>query len=164
MNIAIILLAVSVFVFGVGPLLLRTNVILVFLTLCASNLIVSLTSRDVSQLAASTLPVKNYPILSIVEIFILVVLPLVLMLAYKNSTKPAGLVIHILPAVASAILFFMLATTMLPYETKLAIEQSNIYGILKPFFEIVISAGFVFSALYLIITKPRYAKHGKHDK
>jgi hypothetical protein len=164
MNLPIIIAVVSGVVFILGPLLLRSSAVLIFLALCAGDLFVRLASPDVTRFAASALPVRGYPILFITQVALLLAIPLVIMVAYKRSVKPASLPLMIVPAIASAMICFMLVVAMLPYDSRELVEKSNLYSLINPFFEPAVVAGMVFSAIYLVIAKPTHEKNKKRHK
>lgn len=160
----VVVLAVIGLVFGIAPLFLRSSAVLIFLSLCAGEILARLTSQDVTQMVSSFASLNNLPVYSIVQIFLLVIAPIVLLFAYKNSVKPSMLFVHIIPALASVVVCVMLVVTKLPYDTKTAIEASDLYTTIKPFFSLAIAAGLLSSVFYLVAVKPKHDKHDKHHK
>lgn len=163
MDPAIIVIGISAIVFGILPIVFRSSAVLVFLTLAAGELVSRLTAQDATQLVRSLPASSGLPTYSIVQIVLLTIAPLILLIAYKNSIKPSQLFFHFLPAVASVLVCVMLVTAKLPYEAKDAVENSQIYTTIEPFFSAAVAAGVLSSALYLIATKPRHHKNKKHS-
>lgn len=154
----VIIIAVIGVIFGLLPLLLRSSAVLVFLSLCAGEILARLTSQDITQMVSSFGALSNFPIYSAVQIFLLVIAPVVLLFAYKKSVKPSMIFVQIIPALASVAVCIMLVVAKLPYDTKIVIESSNLYIMIKSFFSLAIAAGLLSSLFYLVAIKP------KHDK
>jgi len=162
MTAAIVIIVVSAVVFGIGSILLRSSAVLVFLTLAAGELLSRMTSQDVTQIVRSLPSASSMPIYSIVQIALLLIVPLIILIGYRNSIKPGQLFFHFLPAVASAVICVMLVVAKLPYELKESIQVASIYKTIEPFFSVAIAAGLLSSASYLLMTKPRHQKDKKH--
>jgi hypothetical protein len=162
MTAAIIIIVVSAIVFGIGPIFLRSSAVLIFLTLAAGELLSRMTSQDITQFVRSLPSTSSMPIYSIVQIALLLVVPLVILLGYRNSIKPGQLFFHFLPAVASVVICVMLVVAKLPYDLKESIQVASIYKTIEPFFSVAIAAGLLSSAMYLLMTKPRHHKDKKH--
>jgi len=162
MDPAILVIGASFIVFGILPIVLRSSAVLIFLTLAAGELLARLTAQDATQLVRSLPATSGLPTYSIVQIVLLTVVPILILFAYKNSSKPSQLFFHILPAVASVLVCVLLVTAKLPYETKDAVESSGIYGSIEPFFSVAVAAGLLSSAFYVISTKPKHHKDKKH--
>ncbi len=160
MSTTIILIVIGL-VFGVAPIFLRSSAVLIFLSLCAGEILARLTSQDVTEIVSSFAALNNVPVYSIVQIALLVIAPVVLLFAYKNTVKPSLLFMQIVPAVASVVVCLMLIVTKLPYDSKIAIEASNVYTMVKPFFSLAIAAGLLSSLFYLVAVKPKHSKHNK---
>ena len=162
MTAAIIVITVSVLVFGVGPIVLRSSAVLIFLTLSAGELLSRMTSQDATQFVRSLPATSGLPIYSIVQILLLLIVPVIILIGYRNSVRPGQLLLHFLPAVASVVVCIMLVVTKLPYEVKESIEAATIYKTIEPFFSVAVAAGLLSSAMYLLMTKPKHHKDKKH--
>ena len=162
MSIALIVIIVLVVLFGVMPLLLRSNAVLIFFALCAGELLARLTAQDATQFLRSLPATNNLPLYSIVQIALLLLPPIFILFGYRNSSKAGQLFFMILPAVASVIVGIMLIVAKLPYETKATVEASSLYTTISPYFSVAIAAGLVSSTLYLIATAPNPHKRKKH--
>lgn len=154
-----VLLGIIVVVFGVIPLLIGSNAVYILLTLCAGNLLAMLAAKDVTQIANSIITV-NVPLFSYVQIFLLVIAPLIVLVIYRKSTG-AGRILQIIPAAATVLVCFTLVTAMLPGDMQSNIQNSNLYSLLNPFFEFAIAAGLLVSVFYLWTKRPRGHKSGK---
>lgn len=162
MDLAIYIIGAAVLFFAVLPLVFRSNAVLIFLMLAAGELLSRLLAQDATQVVRSLPSVSGMPVYSIVQIALLLIAPVIILFATKNSTKPSHLFFMLLPAVASALLCVMLVTAKLPYETKELVEKSTLYITIEPFFSVAIAGGIVSSALYLITSHPKHKAHKKH--
>lgn len=162
MDPAIFLLAACAILFGLLPLFFRSNAVYVFLTLSAGELLARLTAQDATQFVRSLPAANSLPIYSIVQIALLVIGPLIIIFAFKNTSKAGQLFLFLLPAVASVVVALMLIVTKLPYDTSQKIQESAIYGAIEPFFAVAVAAGLASSIAYLITIRPKH--HGGHKK
>ena len=154
-----ILLGLLAIIFGVAPILFRSNAVYILLALCGGEILARLTGQDLTQIANSIVS-ADVPMYSIVQIFLLLIAPFILIFLYRRSTK-ADIVFQIVPAVATVLLAFMFIIAKLPYDTQNSLQQSDIYKLVEPFFGLAIAAGMVSSILWFWAKKP---KHEKHDK
>jgi len=154
-----VLLGIIAVVFGIAPIILRSNAVYILLALCAGEILARLTGQDITQIANSIIS-ADVPMYSIVQIVLLVISPLLLLFLYRKSVK-ADIVLQIIPAAAAVILCFMFVIAKLPYETQNALQGSSLYDLLKPYFGLAIAAGMVSSVVWFWLKKP---KHEKHDK
>lgn len=148
---AIMLLGIVVVIFGILPILLRSNAVYILLTLCAGDLFAHLAAKDVTQIINSTVTV-NAPIYSIVQITLLVAVPLILLFLYKK-TAGSTFFLQAIAAVVSVVVCFMLVTTSLPYDMQSAIKDSDIYSIIQPYYSAVVATGLFISIIYFCIKK-----------
>jgi uncharacterized membrane protein required for colicin V production len=148
-------------VLAAASLLLRVNAVAIFLTLIAGALVSKFIASDITQIANSIVN-TGLPTSTIVQIFLLVIAPLVLLLGLKGSVKASGIVFQIVPAVAAGILLVYFVTGMLPYDTQQKVIESNLYGFVSPYFGLAAAAGLFASVLSLWATKPKH--HDKHHK
>jgi hypothetical protein len=162
MDPALIVIGISAVIFGILPIALRSSAVYIFLTLAAGELLSRLTAQDATQFVRSFPAPNSMPTYSIVQISLLLVVPILILIAYKNSMKPSQLFFHLLPALASVLVCVMLVTAKLPYETKDVVENSGIFKVIEPFFSVAVAAGLLSSAFYLMAIKPKHDKHKKH--
>jgi hypothetical protein len=163
MDYSLILLIISAVVFGLLPLFFRSNAVYVFLTLSAGELLSRLISQDATHIVRSLPATNELPIYSIVQIFLLVIGPIIIIFAFKNTSKPSQLFLMLLPALASVIIAMMLITNKLPHDISTTIQDSSNFAILEPYFAVAIAAGLLSSIAYLISTRPKHDKpNGKH--
>ncbi|HUD03278.1 MAG TPA: hypothetical protein VMR51_00575 [Patescibacteria group bacterium] len=154
-----VLLGIVAVVFGAMPLLLGSNAVYILLTLCAGDLLATLAAKDVTQIINSIVTV-NVPLYSYVQIFLLVIAPLIVLLIYRKSIG-AGRILQIIPAAAAVLICFMLVTAMLPSNMQNNIQNSHLYSLLNPFFEFAIAAGLLVSVFYLWTKRTRNHKPGR---
>ena len=162
MDDASILLGIIAVVFGLLPILLRSNAVYILLALCAGDLLATLASKDVTQIIGSTVNI-NGPVYSVVQITLLVVAPIILLFLYKKSAGSTFL-LQLVAAAASVLVCFMLVAMSLPYDMQNNIQNSNLYLTVKPYFSVAIAAGLFVSLIYFWIKKPSRKKHGKKHK
>lgn len=161
MDIAIII-GVACAIIGAMAIVFRSNAVYMFLALCAGSVLAELVAQDLTQVLNSFIDVK-FPVYSYVQIFLLLIFPIILLFMYRKSAG-ASLPIQIIPAVAFVILAFMFITTMLPYDMQKQIQDSNIYTLSKPYFGITVAVGMLASLFYFWTKKPHHEKHGKKHK
>jgi hypothetical protein len=142
-------------------LILRVNSIAIFLTLIAGALVSKLVYSDVTQIVNSIVN-TGLPTSSIVQIFLLVIAPLVLLLGLRKSVTVGGVVFQVVPAIAAGVLLVYFVPPMLPYEAQNTVINSNIYGYVSPYFGLAAAAGLLASVLQLWAAKPKH--HDKHGK
>lgn len=159
----IVLLAVSVLVFTVVPLLIGSNAVYLFLTLCAGNLLALLTAKDLTQLAISVITI-NGPVYNYIQIALLLIAPLLVLIIFRKAIKSGGRLLQIVPALAAAYVCFMLVTSMLPTNLQNNIVASNLYGQIKPYYEFAVAAGLFVSVVYLWTKRPHNLKADKKHK
>lgn len=154
-----ILLGIIAVVFGVAPLLFRSNTVYILLMLCAGELLARLTAQDLTQVVNSLIA-TDLPTYSIVQIILLLIPPLLVLFWYRKSVN-VDVILHIIPAVSTVLLCYMLVVAKLPYDVQNSLQESNIYGLIKPYFGLAIGAGMLSSLIWFWAKKP---KHEKHDK
>ena len=152
-----ILLGIIPVVFGVIPIILRSNIVLILLALCAGEVLARLMGNDVTQIVNSVVA-TDYPMMSIVQIVLLVILPLLLVFWYKKAVKLPYMFLHIIPALALVLLCFMFVVAKLPYDLQNTMQNSNIYLTVKPYFGLVMAAAMATSAVWLFMKKPKRHK------
>jgi hypothetical protein len=158
---AMVLLAIITVVFGILPLLIGSNAIYILLTLCMGDLLSTLAAKDLTQIVGSAISIKG-PIYNYVEIFLLVIAPLIVLVIFRKAIRTSGRLLQIIPAAAAAFICFMLVTTMLPVNMQNNIQSSNLYSLLKPYYEFVVAAGLLVSVLYLWTKRPHPGLNKKH--
>lgn len=152
-----ILLGIIAVVFGVLPIIIRSNVVLIFLALCAGEVLARLMGNDATQIVNSFVA-TDVPMYSIVQIVLLVILPLLIVVWYKKAVKLQYIALHILPALATVLLCFMFVVAKLPYDMQNTMQNSNIYLTVKPYFGLVMAAAMATSAIWLFLKKPKHRK------
>lgn len=152
-----ILLGIIAVVFGVLPLILRSNAVLILLALCGGEVLARLVGQDVTQIVNSIVA-TDLPTFSIVQIILLVILPLLIVIWYKKAVKLPYLALHIIPAIATVLLCFMFVVAKLPYDVQNTMQNSDIYLNVKPYFGMVMAAAMAVSAVWLFLKKPKRHK------
>lgn len=158
-----ILLGIIAVVFGVLPILIRSNVVLILLALCAGEVLARLMGNDVTQIVNSFVA-TDVPMYSIVQIVLLVVLPLLIVFWYKKAVKLHYMALHIIPAIATVLLCFMFVVAKLPYDMQNTMQNSNVYLTVKPYFGLVMAAAMATSAVWLFLKKPKRHKPDDEKK
>jgi hypothetical protein len=159
---AIVLISVVGLVLGVAPIILRSNAVYMFFGLCAGSVLAGIVGKDATNIANSIIT-TDFAMFSVMQIFILVIVPILLLFLYRRSIK-ADFIWQIIPALAAVILCFMSVVTMLPYDLQQTITDSNIYINIKPYYGVTVTAGVLFSMFYFWIKKPKHLKEGKKHK
>lgn len=151
-------------IFLIGPLLLKSSPVYMFLLLCASELVCKLTSVDATKFTASFIPSKSAPLYTIVQLVIILLVPLIVMFAYKGSLQPKHLLLHILAGISAAILFISLAVAKMPYDLNQKIEALDIFIKGVSFLDVALVVGLFASFFYILAIKPKHEKHAKKHK
>ena len=154
-----ILLGILGVVFGIAPILFRSNAVYILLALCGGEVLARLSGQEMAQIMSSLIS-ADVPMYSIVQIFLLVIAPFVLIFLYRKSVG-ADMLLQIVPAAAVVLLSFMFIIAKLPYDAQNALKGSDLYGLLDAYFGLAIAAGMVSSMIWFWLKKP---KHDKHDK
>lgn len=154
-----ILLAIIGVVFGLVPILFRSNAIFVLLTLCGAEILARLTAQDITQIVNSIVA-TNWPMYSIVQIVLLLLPPLLVLIWYRKSVS-VDIFLQIIPAIATALLCFMFVVAKLPYDTQVKLQASQIYSLIEPYFGVAIGAGMLASLIWFLMKKPKHEKHHK---
>jgi hypothetical protein len=164
MDASYIVIICAAILFGILPLFLRSNAVLIFFALCAGELLARLTAQDATQFLRSLPATSGLPLFSIVQISFLLLPPLVILIGYRNTIRPGQLFFHILPALAGVLVAIMLVVVKLPYDTQESIKAATTYSTMEPFFSVAVAAGLLSSTLYLIANAPRHHKNHKKGK
>jgi hypothetical protein len=149
-----ILLGIIAVVFGLAPLLLRSNAVYIFLTLCAGEILATLVASDLTQVASSMVT-YDLPKYTIVQLVLLLIAPVALLLVLKHSVKPAKILMQVIPAIATVVVAFMFVVKKLPYDTQQKMVSSNIYQLVEPFLGLAVAVGLVASIFYLWTKRPK---------
>lgn len=154
-----VLLGIIGLFFGLLPIVLRSNAVYMLLALCGGEVLARLAAQDLTQIANSIIT-TDFPTYSIVQIVLLVLAPLLVLVWYRKSAK-VDMVLQVIAAASATLLCFMFVVAKLPYDSQTALQASDLYGLIKPYFSLAIAAGMVASVIWFWIKKP---KHEKHDK
>jgi hypothetical protein len=150
-----VLLGISVVIFGIIPIIFGANSVYVFLTLCAGELLSQLASRDVTQIINS-LVANSSPVFAVVQIVLLLAAPLVTLVIFRKAIRSPKRVVQIIPAVATALACFILVVAKLPYDMQKSIQASDLYLLVKPYYEFAVAAGLLISVFYLWTKRPKH--------
>ncbi len=148
MNPLILFIVIAV-IFGVLPLIMRSNVVAMFMSLFVGEAIAGLLAQDITDIISSTVNL-NIPVYNIVQICLLITAPLILLFLTKKSIGPAGFIMQIVPAVALVVVCFVFISAKLPYDQQQIVEGSKYYALAKPYMGILIGAALVFCILYFM--------------
>jgi uncharacterized membrane protein required for colicin V production len=165
MNIGIIVVGLCAVGFVALPLIFRSSAVAMFLALCAGAVMSKFVAQDATLILNSIANI-NVPMFSIVQIFLLIVGPLVLLFGLKGSVKTGAILWQVLPALAAAILAVYFIAPMLPFDSQKALQESQAYRLIEPYFGLAAAAGLLASVFWLLGTKPKHdkEKHGKKHK
>ena len=154
-----VLLGIIGIMFGLAPIILRSNAVYMLLALCGGEVLARLAAQDLTQIVNSILT-TDFPTYSVVQIVLLVLAPLLILFWYRKSTN-IDVILQIVAAAATVVLCFIFVIAKLPYDTQNALQNSDLYGLIKPYSGLAIGAGMVASVIWFWMKKP---KHEKHDK
>lgn len=149
-----VLLGIIAVVFGAAPLLLRSNAVYIFLTLCTGEILATLVASDLTQVASSMVT-YDLPKYTIVQLVLLLIGPVALLLILRRSIKSAKVIMQIIPAVATVVVAFMFVVKKLPYDTQQKMVSSNIYQLVEPYLGLAVAVGLVASIFYLWARRPK---------
>lgn len=150
----IILLVIIAVIFGVLPLIMRSNIVAMFMSLFVGEAIALLLAQDITDIIGSVVNL-NIPLYNIVQISLLIITPLLLLFLTKKSIGPVGFFMQIVPAVALVVVCFMFISAKLPYDQQHIVEGSKYYIMAKPYVGVLIGAALVFCIIYIASHKPK---------
>ena len=160
MNSTLVILTLVAVIFGLLPLILRSNGALVLFTLCVGQILSGLIGLDVAN-KINIQTSSPLPLYTIVQIVILILPALLVMLLYRKAAK-ADILLHLITYAAAVIVCFSAIVTMLPYGTQLSVQDSTIYHQIHGYVGMILSAGIIVSLVILWLKKPHHdKKHGK---
>lgn len=146
-------------IFIAFPLIMRSKAVFMFLTLCAGVLLADLVAKDVTNIVNSIISL-NIPVYSIVQIVLMVIVPIIILFLFRRSVK-TDIIWQIVPAVAAAVVCFMQAVNMLPYDLQNNLMQTDLYLSIKTYYGVAVAGGVLFCLFYFFTNHP---KHSKSDK
>ena len=85
MNETIILAVISVVIFFIAPIVLKSNAIYMFLLLAVSELTSNVVSKEATKFLSSFIPSATIPLYSVVQIAILVLPPIFILFVYRKA-------------------------------------------------------------------------------
>jgi hypothetical protein len=146
--------------------LFRVNAAIAFMSLALGNLLVIYTSSDVLSIATG-LSTKPGVMGQWIRLGLLIA-PFVLTLLFTRKSIGGGKqIINLLPAVASGLLFALLATPLLSPSLQASVKSEHIWHLLSQLETSVILAGAFFSLVFLLFSHRGAASHSdekKHSK
>lgn len=151
---ALVVIAVCGVVFFLLPLVLRSNAVYVLFFLCMGEVVAKLLGQDTTQLVNSFVSVQM-PVLTIVQIVLLLVLPLIILFVFKGAIKGPKLIKQLLPALAAAALSILFIVAKLPYDAQRAIEADSLYKTVEPFLPFVAGVGALAAFFYIYGRRPK---------
>ena len=155
-----ILLGIIGVVFGIAPILFRSNAVYMLLALCGGEVLARLAAQELTQIINSLITV-DFPMYSVVQIVLLVAAPIILLFLYRKTVK-ADMILQIIPAAAATLLCFMFVIAKLPYDAQNSLQASDLYTLVKPYFGLAIAAGMIASIIWFWLKKPKHDKHHKN--
>lgn len=155
-----VLIGLCTAIFCILPLVFRSNAVYMLLLLCIGDVVAKLIGQDVTQIINSVVNV-NMPVMSVVQVFLAVILPLVALPMFRGSVRGVKQLFQVVPAVSATMLAMMFIVAKLPYDLQQNIQQDALYGAIEVFFPVAAVAGALTAFFYVLSLRP---KHDAHDK
>lgn len=159
MNPLVLLAAVAV-VFGILPLILRSNVVAMFMSLFVGQALSLLLAQELTNMVYGMVRV-DAPVYMIVQIALLLIAPIVLLIVTIKSVGVASIVTQILPAIALVVMASVYIAAMLPLEQKELVENSQYFVQAKPYLGVLVGGALVSSVVYITTSRPWSSGHSK---
>lgn len=138
---------------------LGVNGAIAFMSLCLGSVLVAYVSGDVNDIIGSFTAKGSLNVHQWVQLGLLVAPFLLAILFTRGSVSGAKKFTNVLPALASGLLFALLAVPLLPANIQRQIQHVSVWHQLDSLQTSVILGGAVFSLVFLLFT---HRKH--HDE
>lgn len=143
-------------------ILFRINAALVFLSLCAGNVLVEFLGDDVLQFFNSFFPTSNEAIHAGVRITLLVLPALLTILFMKHTVSGGRHLLNILPGVLTGVVVALLVVPLLTDGTKYTLMSSEAWTTTQEFQSFVVGSAALSSFLFLWSTNKGHRARNKH--
>jgi hypothetical protein len=137
---------------------------LVFLLLCAGNILSSSVSGNVSTVIVNSTQNQSLPIAQVVKILFLIGPPILGIILTKGAAKKKHLLLNIGLGIVSAALAYLWLIRTLNYEQLSLLESQNISARLLEIRDYIVGAGVTLSLLFILLDKKKKEKHSKSKK
>ena len=142
-------------------LLLRANAAIVFLALCAGNVLSKYLGDDVVRMFQTFSASNSTLTLALVRIGLLV-LPALLTIVFLNrSVSGAKHALNILPAVLTGVVMALLVVPLLPDGTKFNIYGTQVWSTVQQFQGVIVGAS-VLVSMVMLWSGQKGLRRGKH--
>jgi len=145
----------------VAILFLRVNGAIAFMSLCLGSVLGAYTAGDVTDIATSFAAKGTLEIHQWVQLTLLVLPFLLTILFTRGSVNGHKKVTNVLPALASGMLFALLAVPLLPANVQRQIHELWLWDQLSHLQTSVILGGALFSLIFLLMTHRTHHEEGK---
>jgi len=135
---------------------------LVFLMLCAGNILSASAAGSVATKASGLVSDQSLPINTIVKAVLLLLPAMLTLLATKGSAKKKHTLINLLISICASVLGYLWFIRTLSYEQFSAIESNSLTSQLLTYRDVILGFGVVLCLIYIIIDKNK--KTDKHEK
>jgi len=150
-----LIIAISIGLFALVVLWLRTNIALGILALTAGYVVSDLVSDDIFNFLYKTgTENASLPLMSIISITITLLPSLLVIFRFKNF-QPGRLFVHIAPAGAYALLATLFVLISLPIETRALLREESFAYTQFEYFQAVIVVGAVVIAIFDLMAHER---------
>jgi len=150
-----LIIAISIGVFALAVLWLRTNIALGILALTAGYVVSDLVSDDIFNFLYKTgTESASLPTMSIISITITLLPSLLVIFRFKNF-QPGRLLVHIAPAAVFALLATLFILISLPIETQALLREESFAYTQFIYFEAVLVIGAVVIAIFDLMAHER---------
>lgn len=150
-----LIIAISIGVFALAVLWLRTNIALGILALTAGYVVSDLVSDDIFNfLYKNGTESASLPTMSVISIAITLLPSLLVIFRFKNF-QPGRLLVHIAPAAVFALLATLFILISLPIETQVLLREESFAYTQFIYFEAVLVIGAVVIAIFDLMAHER---------
>jgi hypothetical protein len=154
-----VVLGLIIVIFVILPMLMGSNVVYMFLSLGVGDLLANAAATNVTQLLSarmsSSTSVYNY-----VEIGLLIIAPIIVLLVSLKNVRGVSRFFQLIPALAATVVCFVLIKPMLTPALSSNVQNSHIYNLVSPYYQIAIVIGLLVSVIYLWLQRST----GLHSK
>lgn len=161
---AYVLLGLNLAVFLFLQIYWKSKGAVVFLLLCAGNILSSSVSGNVSTAIVNSTQNQSLPVAQVVKILFLIGPPVLAIILTKGTAKKKHLLLNIGLGIVSVALAYLWLIRTLSYEQLSLLESQDISVRLLEIRDYIVGAGVILSLLFVLLDKKKKEKHSKSKK
>ncbi len=161
---AYVYLAIFAAVFAVLSTYIKAKGVQIFLLLCAGNVLSTAFAETLTGEIKNTVDTGSAPLTTIVRGSLLLLPPVLGLLVSYGSVKKKRFLLHVIPAIATAILGYLWFMKVLPADQYDMLRDANVTRELLRFDDGVLVAGILSALALLWVERPKAGDDGKKKK